>query len=320
MYINNDVDYLKFLKGKNVYIFGAGVKGKACVYKLNKEKIRIVGFIDNNKDLWKKKIENYPVISVDDFQTTEVKDAMIVICSCLYEREMKQQLLDRGIFNFISETQIDFGGGEEYYDEKYFEYQQKIGEFGGKVKLKFFAPHISKEDFVVDFGCGGGYLLSNIVAREKVGIEINETARKQAEKLGIKTVRSAEELENDSVDVVISSGALEHVENPLGILRDLYTKLKPGGKIVFHVPNERCETEYTRSEINNHLYTWNCLNLGNLFKAAGFFIYSVERIQTVWPIYYEQIKDEVSVEFFNELCLLEGNVYDENVCLIVAYK
>lgn len=39
---------------------------------------------------------------------------------------------------------------------------------------------------------------------------------------------------------------------------------------------ESCETEYYRSELNNHLFTWNCLTLGNLFKAAGFFVLSVK--------------------------------------------
>ncbi len=57
-----------------------------------------------------------------------------------------------------------------------------------------------------------------------------------------------------------------------------------------------------------------------LFKAAGFFAYSVERIQTVWPSHYFKIKNEVSEEFFEELCILGEKAFEKNECLIVAYK
>ena len=53
-------------------------------------------------------------------------------------------------------------------------------------------------------------------------------------------------------DIIISTHTLEHVENPLGALRELRNKLKENGKAVFHVPNESCSTEYVRSEPNNH--------------------------------------------------------------------
>lgn len=109
---------------------------------------------------------------------------MIIICSG-FEKEIKQQLLDNYIYNFISISQIDFGGGEEYYDERYFSYQQKIGEFGGKIKEEMLRPYIREDMTVVDFG-SGGYLLHCIKAKEKMGIEINDTARDAAKKLGLK--------------------------------------------------------------------------------------------------------------------------------------
>lgn len=113
---------------------------------------------------------------------------------------------------------------------------------------------------------------------------------------------------------------MEHVEYPLKALRELRDKLKDKGTIVFYVPNESCDTEYKRSDINNHLYTWNCLTLGNLFKAAGYFVHSVEKVQEVWPQHYLEIAKEVSPEMFDAICRLGGRAFDENRCLIVAYK
>jgi len=113
---------------------------------------------------------------------------------------------------------------------------------------------------------------------------------------------------------------LEHTENPLGELKELRKKLKDGGKIVFHVPNETGEREYQKSEINNHLYTWNCLCIGNLFKAAGFFVFSVESIQEMWPNHFMSIKEEMSNELFDDICKIAGKAFNENSCIIVAYK
>ena len=195
-----------------------------------------------------------------------------------------------------------------------------MGAFGAKIKVNMFQPHIREDMTVVEFGSGGGYLLAQINAKEKIGIEINDTARKAAEEIGIKCVKYISDIPDDYADIIISTSVLEHTENPFSILRELYGKLKEGGKIVFHVPNESCDTEYTRSEINNHLYTWNCLNIGNLFKAAGYFVYSVQKVQEVWPKNYFEIAQEVSPELFDSICSIGGKAYNENRCIIVAYK
>lgn len=212
------------------------------------------------------------------------------------------------------------GGGGEYYDEQYFAWQKNMGEFGGKVKANLFKPYIKEDMKVVEFGSGGGYLLHNISAKEKIGIEINDAARAAAKEIGIKSIKNISDLPDGYADIVISTSVLEHVEDPMRVLKELRNKLKDGGKIVFHVPNESCNTEYERSEVNNHFYSWNCLNLGNLFKAAGYFVYSVEKIQEVWPKYFFEIKKEVSSELFQALCEIGGRAYDTNNCIIVAYK
>lgn len=320
MYVNNDIDYLKYLRSKKVIIFGAGKQGQKLLAKLTKEgsHIEVAAFCDNDKNKQGQLIAGKIVIAFNELDKENGEDVMIVISCC--EREIKEQLLIHGIYNFIPASQIDFGGGEEYYDEQYFVWQQKMGIFGGKIKAGMFRPYIKEGMTVVEFGSGGGYLLDNIVAKEKIGIEINDTARKTAEKIGIKSVKFVSDLPDDYADVIISSSVLEHVENPLGVLRELHAKLRDKGKIIFHVPNESCDTEYTRSEINNHLYTWNCLTLGNLFKAAGYFVQSVRKIQEMWPKNYAEIEREVSSELFETLCVIGGKSFDYNSCIIVAYK
>lgn len=48
MYVNNDIDYLKYLKEMKVIIFGAGRQGKKLLFNLNKNGIETVAFCDNS--------------------------------------------------------------------------------------------------------------------------------------------------------------------------------------------------------------------------------------------------------------------------------
>ena len=66
---------------------------------------------------------------------------------------------------------------DTHYDNKYFDWQSPIGEFGGWANLTKFQPFIRNDFNVIDFGCGGGYLLNNIQCKEKIGIEVNDSAR-----------------------------------------------------------------------------------------------------------------------------------------------
>ena len=63
----------------------------------------------------------------------------------------------------------------------------------------------------LDFGCGGGFMLKGLPAKEKLGVEINPAARKQAAENGIRAVESIDEVEDGWADLIISDHALEHV-------------------------------------------------------------------------------------------------------------
>ena len=114
----------------------------------------------------------------------------------------------------------------EHYKKEYFEWQKNHGEFGGISNLFKFRSYINKDDNVIDFGSGGGYLLYNIECKNKIGIEINDVARDFSIKNGVHSVKSPNEIDDDWADIIISNHALEHTENPLFELKRLHNKLK----------------------------------------------------------------------------------------------
>jgi SAM-dependent methyltransferase len=172
---------------------------------------------------------------------------------------------------------------ETYYDNKYFDWQAPIGEFGGWANLTKFRPFIDNDFNVIDFGCGGGYLLKNIRCKEKIGVEVNDSAREQAQQNGIRTVKSSMDIDEKWADLIISNHALEHVSDPLSELQNLKRLLKPNGKIVFYVPCESIHLAYRNNDVNQHLFTWSPMCLGNIFSEAGYLIEESAPYYHQWP-------------------------------------
>jgi SAM-dependent methyltransferase len=191
---------------------------------------------------------------------------------------------------------------ESHYDDDYFQWQKSIGSFGGMANRFKFVKYIQPEDTVIDFGCGGGFLLNSLTAKNKMGIEVNENARVEALRNGIFAVEKAALIPDYYADVIISNHALEHVGNPLGVLRVVRRKLKNQGIAVFVVPHQGPKEQYSQDDVNHHLYTWNPQTLGNLFKAAGFGVIKVDTIQHQWPPNYRDIFKKQGEEAFHKIC------------------
>lgn len=177
-----------------------------------------------------------------------------------------------------------FGTGEpRHYGAKYFEWQSEIGRFGGWANLSKFSPYLRGEMKVLDFGCGGGYLLANIQCAEKLGIEINPVARTEAARNGVRTVGSVGEVADGWADLVISNHALEHCPQPLSELKNLLPKLALGGVAVFVFPCEAAKNKYRSNDPNHHLYSWSPMSAANLFSEAGFEVVESKIYLHFWP-------------------------------------
>ena len=205
------------------------------------------------------------------------------------------------------------------YGEKYFAFQREMGHFGGWAELFKFSPYIRTGDAVLDFGCGGGYLLHNLTNVIKAGLEINTEARKVCSGLGLTVYSKINEVPDEHFDIIISNHALEHCVHPLAELIQLKEKLKPEGRAIFFVPSETSRVGYNPRDPNYHLYTWSPMNLGNLFVAAGFEVVSAGPYNHRWPPGYETIARFLGRRGFEFCCRLYGlycrNIVTQTYCL-----
>jgi len=134
--------------------------------------------------------------------------------------------------------------------KKYDELVLEPIEEGGKVQARFFKDFINSDDIVLDFGCGRGEILANINCSEKHGLEINEHSRQIAATKFSIVYAKFEEVPDNFFDKIISNHVLEQY--------------------------------YHKDDIDQHLFAWTPLSIGNLFGLAGFKEIKIKIISKAW--------------------------------------
>jgi 2-polyprenyl-6-hydroxyphenyl methylase/3-demethylubiquinone-9 3-methyltransferase len=133
-----------------------------------------------------------------------------------------------------------YAKGEETYFSKFSDGKNKSET--EDVVLKYMGSIVGKD--IIDVGCGTGSLISKIAQlgpHKAWGIDYSENAIEIAkQKYNAQNLEfSNEDFMNWSlpVDIIISCGTFEHMDDPLSIMKKMANSLKPGGKIFLTCPH-----------------------------------------------------------------------------------
>lgn len=202
-----------------------------------------------------------------------------------------------------------YGTSDHYLDakgESYFKWQGQLGSIGAQIESHKFRHLIRSTDTVLDFGCGGGFVLQALDCARRIGVEINPAARQHAITSGNECYADLKDVPDQVADVVISNHALEHVPYPIEALKQFRKKLKPSGTLALCVPIEdwRNHKHYNPNDIDHHLYTWTIQLLGNCLYEADFKVHerSISVMTHAWPRYYDFLYQNLPLGLFNLLC------------------
>ncbi len=157
--------------------------------------------------------------------------------------------------------------------------------------IRYLREHLqTKPALVLEIGCSEGYFGAALKDDGHIvwGIETNAIAAASAESVldlvfrdSIEAFLLAEEHLDTRFDAIIFGDVLEHLLDPARILREVSSRLTPGGVIVASVPNVAHERvrmmllegrwEYTPTGImdNTHLHFFTRDTLVELFNAAN---------------------------------------------------
>lgn len=140
---------------------------------------------------------------------------------------------------------------------------------------------------LLDFGCGAGGFLNKArhLAASVAGIELE--LRVQEHWHGQITIHPSMESAGGGYDLITAFHVVEHLSDPVAILKTLSLKLFKHGRMVVEVPNsdDALLTLYDSSAFqrftywNNHLFLFNAETLRNLAKKAGLRIVSIQQYQ-----------------------------------------
>lgn len=100
----------------------------------------------------------------------------------------------------------------------------------------------SKNNIVLDLGCGNGVSTANLKARIAVGVDLSSDQLTKAKKSFPKkhfVVGDARKLpfKDETFDLIVAINMLHHVKNPDTVLKECFRVLKLGGKLMTVDPN-----------------------------------------------------------------------------------
>ena len=143
---------------------------------------------------------------------------------------------------------------------------------------------------VLDVGCGRGHLLREFREHgwETLGTELDDASAKfPRESLGLSVkVGTLEGLgfSDAAFDTVVLWHVLEHVPEPLAILREIHRMLRPGGVFLVAVPDfsswEACwaQAKWFHLDVPRHLHHFRRERLRRLLESSGFHVCAVANL------------------------------------------
>lgn len=149
-------------------------------------------------------------------------------------------------------------------------------------KLRILGTEGLRDRVCMDVGCGGGAFLDLLrgVARTTIGIEPTASLRSAlaaGQHLAFPYCRDVPSEWSGRVDVAVAFSLLEHVEDPVGLLRDVHRLLAPGGRLLVSTPNrddlllELLPEDYARFFYRIvHRWYFDAASLTALLHRAGF--------------------------------------------------
>lgn len=98
--------------------------------------------------------------------------------------------------------------------------------------------HTTGADHVIDFGAGIGTFAAplHFAGRKVIAVEPDASQRRHMERLGLHCIEDLSFIEDGWADAIYTVNVLEHVDDDVMALKDLYTKIRSGGKLFIYVP------------------------------------------------------------------------------------
>ena len=199
-----------------------------------------------------------------------------------------------------SDPVLDFNVMTELYRASTFDYGDELeglyATYGAA--LDELAPVVPTRDGLVDIGCGSGFVLALAHQRSWSNVRGVEPSADAVAKATdairpfiIEDVMRHGLFEPNSLDAVTLFQVLDHMPDPLSLLRECHSVLRPGGAILafnHNVAAWSARLLRERSPIIDveHTYLYSPDTMRTLFSKAGFDVLSVRPVRNTYSASY----------------------------------
>lgn len=170
---------------------------------------------------------------------------------------------------------------EESFRDDYFRLEDQhwwgVGRRDAILRL-FEREGVTPAARVLDIGCSGGPLLSDLQARgfaSLAGIDVSDRAIARCHDRGFTRTQTMDagrlEFEDQSFDVIVASDVLEHLADDLAALKEWYRVLAPGGLLFAFVPAHPFLWS-THDDANQHQRRYRHEELRSRITESGFLL------------------------------------------------
>ena len=136
---------------------------------------------------------------------------------------------------------------------------------------------LKEKSKILDFGCGNGGFLNLLEGGDKFGIELNKEILKILEKEKLSVKNDINEFE-EKFDLICMFHVLEHLDNPIEILKDIKSKMEKDSTLIVEVPHANdalikkydCEKFKDFTFWSEHLVLYTKETLKKVLELSGF--------------------------------------------------
>lgn len=165
-------------------------------------------------------------------------------------------------------------------DREYFDYLRTISLLGRLYRRFFVYPKIVhfSNGKALDIGCGVGGLLA--YNPDIVGVDINKHCVEYCQSLGLKVSEMEADIlpfEAHSFNTVILDNVLEHIAEPVPLVREITRILTPNGRMIVLVPGKK---GYRRDKDHKRYYDFK--GVSSFASENGFAVVAKRSLPLPW--------------------------------------